>query len=259
MILHNINPHIFGHFEGKMGNLLAPTWADSPAVAAGDQISTSLPASSDTKASNNTIVSATSSSCPVSQVPTPNMESVTKTSPTLLRRPSNVFRPMGVSEMEIKSYCTKIKITVGGTKLNVSDNLDFLHAKLSPEAEVLVLNCFENIVMIVERPDALPLEPSALNDLNIAITSLQTNQPHLANQYIEIITKAKKLIESKTMAAVSPESIVQAPLSGRTTPQGYIVHLARPLHIPFHTFSITLSTLSLTTLPRPLHIPLLPI
>ena len=229
-----------------MGNFLAPTWTDSPAVAAGDQISTTLPAPSNTKASN-TNGSATSSPCSVNQITVPDMESVTKTTSTILRRPSNVFRPMGVSEMEIKSYCTKIKITVGGTKLSVSDNLNFLHVKLSPEAEVLVLNCFENIVMIVERPDALPLEPSALNDLNIAIKSLQTNQPNLANQYTEIITKARNLIESKTMTSVSPESIVPTPLSGRTTPQGYItVTIPRPLLIPFHTFSITYSTFSHT-------------
>jgi len=221
-----------------MGNLLAPTWTDSPAVAAGDQ----MPASSNT-ISSNTNVSASSSSCSDSQLSAPDMESVTKPPATLIRRPSNVFRPMGVAEMEIKSYCTKIKLTVGGSKLSCADNLHLLDAKLSPEAKILLLNCLENIVMIVERPDALPLEPSALNDLNIAVKSLQTNQPNLANEYNEIITKARKLIESKTITAASPPSIVQVPLSGRTTPQGYIVHpwLILWLLDPFHIFSVYLA------------------
>lgn len=133
-----------------------------------------------------------------------------------------------------------------GSKLSCADNINLLDAKLSSEAEMLILNCLENIVMIVERPDALPLEPSALNDLNIAVKSLQTNQSNLANQYTEIITKARELIESKTMTAVSPSSIVQVPLSGRTTPQGYIVYsdiiatlpfsyLFYLSYLPFHT------------------------
>ena len=111
---------------------------------------------------------------------------------------------------------------VGGTKLSVGDNLNFLGAKLSSEDELKVLNCLENIVIIVELQEALPLEPSALNDLTTAVRSLQTNQPNVANQYAEIIAKARKLIEAKTMipGIVSPASIVQAPVSGRTTPQG---------------------------------------
>ena len=208
-------------FRSKMGNYTTPTWTDSPDIAEGNKNSVSLPASSATIASQSSLP-ATSSSTSAGTISIPDKESVTKTHPNIIRRPSNVFRPLGVSEMEIKSYCSKIKMIVGGTKLSVGDNLNFLGAKLSSEDELKVLNCLENIVIIVELQEALPLEPSALNDLTTAVRSLQTNQPNLANQYAEIIAKARKLIEAKTMipGIVSPASIVQAPVSGRTTPQG---------------------------------------